>query len=542
VMLRHLFSVAFLISFATACTHVGTSSGTGGRHAYTHPHELRMADISDVTTLNPMLSADLTVSWVAELTMAFLLRWDQQNRPMPELALAVPSLSNGGISPDGKTITYHLRRGVRWSDGTPFTADDVVFTTRLVLDSKTNVVTRDGWDRITKIDEPDKYTIVYHMREAYSPSIATFFTASQYAILPKHLLEHTANINTDPYNELPIGIGPFKYVRWQRGDRIEFVANPLYWRGRPKLDRIVYRIIPNRDTIVSALQTGDVDLWPNAAPAYFLRLRNLQGYVVLRTPSYAYGHLDFNVTHSVVRDVAVRRALLLGWDRSQQREKISHGVGILQDAVVSPASPFYDRSLGFTSYNPAKANAVLDAAGWKRGPDGIRAKNGVRLNLAVVSNAGSPDTDQRIELLRANWRQIGVSLIRKNVSPALLLAPYAQGGIIFTGNFDVVFFAWFADPSGSLVPEYSCLQIPPQGENDLRWCDPVAQRAMVDFMHTFDFARQKRDNDIVQERVVDQVPTIVSAIQEELFASNSDLKNFHPNQVSFFDNMMNVDI
>jgi len=128
------------------------------------------------------------------------------------------------------------------------------------------------------------------------------------------------------------------------------------------------------------------------------------------------------------------------------------------------------------------------------------------------------------------------------VSPALLLAPYAQGGIIFTGNFDVVFFAWFADPSGSLVPEYSCLQIPPQGENDLRWCDPVAQRAMVDFMHTFDFARQKRDNDIVQERVVDQVPTIVSAIQEELFASNSDLKNFHPNQVSFFDNMMNVDI
>jgi len=540
--LRNAVVFVFVLSFATACTQVGTSSGGNGRHPYTHPHELRLADISDVTTLNPMLSADLTVTWMAELTMAFLLRWDQQNKPVPELALAVPSVSNGGISPDGKTITYHLRRGVRWSDGAPFTADDVVFTTRLVLDPKTNVVTRDGWDRITRIDEPDKYTVVYHMREAYSPSIATFFTASQDAILPKHLLQHTSNINTDPYNELPIGIGPFKYVRWQRGDRIELVANPLYWRGRPKLDRIVYRIIPNRDTIVNALQTGDVDMWPNAAPAYFLRLRSLPGEVVLKTPSYAYGHLDFNVTHPAVRDVAVRRALLLGWDRREQREKISHGVGILQDAVVSPASPFYNERLGFTQYNPAKANALLDAAGWKRGPDGIRAKNGVRLNLQVVSNAGSPDTDQRIELLRANWRQIGVSLVRKNVSPALLLAPYAQGGIIFTGNFDVVFFAWFADPSGSLVPEYSCAQIPPQGENDLRWCDPAAQRAMDDFIRTFDFARQKRDNDLVQERVVDQVPTIVSAIQEELFAHNSDLKSFHPNQVSFFDNMMNVDI
>lgn len=542
MMPPRLVSFALILALTTGCTQVGTSSGGGGRHSYTHPHELRMADISDVTTLNPMLSSDLTVSWMAELTMAYLLRWDRQNKPVPDLALAVPSLSNGGVSPDGKTITYHLRRGARWSDGAPFTADDVVFTTRLVLDPKTNVTTRDGWDRITKIDEPDKYTVVYHMREAYSPSIATFFTASQYAVLPKHLLEHTSNINTDPYNELPIGIGPFKFVRWQRGDRINLVANPLYWRGRPKLDRIVYRIIPNRDTIVAALETGDVDLWPNAAPAYVLRLRSLPGIDVLKTPSYAYGHLDFNVTHPAVRDVVVRRALLLGWDRREQREKISHGVGILQDAVVSPASPFYDQRLGFTGYDPAKANALLDAASWRRGPDGIRAKNGVRLNLDVVSNAGSPDTDQRIELLRANWRRIGVSLVRKNVSPALLLAPYAQGGIIFTGNFDVVFFAWFADPSGSLVPEYSCSQIPPQGENDLRWCDPVAQRAMDDFMRTFDFARQKRDNDIVQERVVDQVPTIVSAIQEELFAHNSDLKNFHPNQVSFFDNMMDVDI
>lgn len=540
--MRRIVALATLLVLLTGCTRIGTSSSRNTRHPYTRPHELRIVDIGDVTTLNPMLSSDVTVAWMSELTMAFLVRFDRENRPAPELATIVPSLSNGGVSPDGKTLIYHLRRGIKWSDGAPFTADDVVFSTRLILDKNTNVVTRDGWDRITAIDEPDKYTVVYHMREPYSPSIATFFAASQAAIVPKHLLQHIVNINTDPYNQLPIGIGPFKYVRWQRGDRIELVANPLYWRGRPKLDRIVYRIIPNRDTLVSALQTGDADLWPGAAPAYFPRVQALPGVTVLRQPSYAYGHLDFNITHPVVRDATVRRALLLAWDRRVQREKIAHGIGILQDAVVSPASPFYDRRLGFSEYNAAKANALLDAAGWKRGADGVRGKNGLRLNLVVVSNAGSPDTDQRIELIRAGWKQIGVSLVRKNVSPALLLAPYADGGIIFTGNFDVVFFAWYADPSGSLATEYSCNLIPPKGQNDIRWCDPVAQAALDDFLHTFDFARQKRDNDIVQERLVEQTPTIVSAISEDLFVENSDLKNFHPNQLTFFDNMMDVDI
>jgi len=520
---------------------VATSSNDA-RHPHTRAHELRVVGLGDVTTLNPMLSSDVTVAWMSELTMAFLVRFDRRNKPSPELATVVSSLSNDGVARDGKTLTYHLRHGVTWSDGAPFTADDVVFSTRLILDKRTNVVSRDGWDRITAIDEPDKYTVVYHMREAYSPSIATFFAASQPAIMPEHLLQHTANINADSYNQLPIGIGPFKYVDWKRGDRIDVVSNNRYWRGRPKLDRIVYRIIPSRDTIVSSLQTGNVDLWPGAPPAYLPRLRALPGVTIVRQPSYSYGHLDFNVTHAVVSDLAVRRALQFAWDRRTQRDKIAHGVGILQDAVVSPASAFHDASLGFTAYDPGRANALLDQAHWHRGADGIRVKNGVRLNLVLVSNAGSPDTDQRIELLRANWKQIGVSVVRKNVSPALLLAPYADGGAIFTGNFDVVFFAWFADPSGSLASAYSCKLMPPNGQNDLRWCDPVAEAALSDFLHTFDFAKQKRDNDVVQKRLVDQVPTIVSSVAEDLFVENADLRNFRPNQLTFFDDMMTADI
>ena len=209
---------------------------------------------------------------------------------------------------------------------------------------------------------------------------------------------------------------------------------------------------------------------------------------------------------------------------------------------MSPASPYFDPKIGFIPYDIGKANALLDAAGWKRGPGGIRAKNGQRLSLELVSNVGSPDTDTRIEIIRESWKEIGVDFVRKNVDPTLMFAPYSSGGTIQTGKFDVVFFAWFADASGSLAGLYSCALIPPKGQNDLHWCNPVAQAAMDDFERTYDFARQKHDDEIVQEELMRDAPTVVLNVSEDLYAYNTDLKGFNPNQVSEFDDMMNVDI
>jgi peptide/nickel transport system substrate-binding protein len=526
------------------CTRVGTSGAGGGEGAKTEPHVLRYADLGDVSTLNPLLNADLILAWLSEMTLAYLFRYDHANHPIPELALEVPSRANGGVSADGKTITFHLRKGVKWSDGAPFSADDVAFSTRVILDPKTNTVSKQGWDHIVRVDEPDKYTVVYHLREPYSPFAATYFSTggSNPAIMPQHLLAHTADINKDPYNSLPVGIGPFKYVAWRRGDRVQLEANALYWRGTPKLKRVEYRIIPNRDTVISGLQTGDFDLWPIAAGAYYPRLLRIPHITVLKQASLAFNHLDLNLARPVLRDPAVRTALRLAVDRAAMRRLVSHGVGILQDGALSPASPFFDPSIRFVGYDIAKANAVLDAAGWRRGPDGVRAKSGVRLSLLLVSNSGSPDTDTRIELLRESWKKIGVDFERKNVDPTLLFAPYHSGGIIQTGKFDVVFFAWFTDGSGNIGSLYNCNLIPPNGQNDTHYCNPRAQAALEDFERTYDPAQQKRDDDIVQEQLAADVPIIITAVSEDIFAYNSDLKGFRPNQVSMFDDMMNVDI
>jgi peptide/nickel transport system substrate-binding protein len=529
---------------AAACTKVVSTGAGERRNPTTQPHILRYGDLGDVSTLNPAFNSDLILAWMSELTMAYLIRFDHENKPIPDLATEVPTARNGGISADGKTITFHLRKGVKWSDGAPFDADDVVFSTRVILDPKTNVVSRDGWDQIARIDEPDKYTVVYRLKAPYSPFASVYFSTggSNPAIMPKHLLATTRDINKDPYNALPVGIGPFAYKAWKRGDRVVMVANPGYWRGPPKLKQIEYRITPSRDTLLSELQTGDLDMWPIAARAYYPRLLKIPGVSVVRQASFAFNHIDFNLTHPVLRDPAVRTALRLALDRRTLRDKVSHGLGILQDGVLSPASPFFDPKIRFVDFDIAKANAVLNAAGWKRGPDGIRSKNGLRLSLELVSNAGSPDTDTQIELIREWWKKIGVDFVRKNVDPRLLFAPYTDGGIIQNGKFDLVFFAWFTNPSGDMSGLYSCAQVPPNGQNDLRWCNPTAEPAMQAFKHTYEFASQKRYDDILQEELARDVPTIVIAVPEDLYAYNSDLKGFHPNQVSEFDDFMNVDI
>ncbi len=537
------------LAFAS-CTRVSTDVGTGSatgtseRNSFTHPHQLRIALQGDVSSLDTLLTTEAQANWIDNLTMAWLVRFDRDNEPIPELATIVPTQANGGISADGKSITYHLRKDAKWSDGKPFSADDVAFTTRIINDPRTNIQSRQGWDQIVRMDEPNKYTIVFHLKAPYSPFVRTAFASGggSPSVLPEHLLAHTSNINTDPYNSLPVGIGPFKFTKWARADSIEMVANPLYFRGRPKLDKITFKIIPNRDTIVAELQTGEVDLWSIAAPAYLSRLQALKGYHLLRQPSYGFGHLDLNTSHPGISDPVVRRALLLAWDRRAQRTKIGHGVGILQDSIYSPRSPYFDPKIGFTEMNPAKANALLDGAGWKRGADGIRAKNGVRLNLEVVANTGSPDTDARIELLRQDWKAIGVSFTLKEYAVNQLFASMQENGIIQNGKFDVVFFAWFPNASGDQSNIYGCKQIPPVGQNDLHWCDARADAAMQDSLATYSESRKKRDAAILQEELQQSAPTIVSTLYEDLYVENDDLKNFHPNNVSLYDDFMNVDI
>ncbi len=538
-------SVAFALAAALLLSvwpQAGNTQNAAGRaNAWTTPHVLTISDGGDMTTLNPHLSNTASVANLSEMTMAWLIKWDEHNQPYPELATEVPTQTNGGVSKDGLTITYHLRKGVTWSDGVPFDADDVVFSTAVVNDPANNEVGR--FDQIARVDEPDKFTVVYHLKQPYSPATVAFFSSccANPSLLPKHLLARYPNINDVPYNSLPVGIGPFTFERWDRSKQVVLAANPLYWRGRPKLDKIIYKIIPDRNALLSQLEAHSVDMWYQFSGAYLARIQALPAYTVFRQPSYAYNHYDFNLTHPAVSDPLVRQALRLALNRQELVDKVEHGIGVVQDSATPVNAPYFI-DLGTTPYDPAKANALLDQAGWRRGADGIRAKNAVKLDLNVATRAGTPDIDEQLELVRNDWKRIGVGLNVHHYPAALMFAPAQEGGVVNGDAWDVVTFAWAADPLGDYSAIYGCNSFPPAGQNDLRWCNQTAQGAMDALVGHYEQSQRIADLSVFMREFIKDVPSIVSFLRVDLFAYNKDLKNYHPNNITPFDNMMNVDI
>ncbi|MGZ3549216.1 MAG: ABC transporter substrate-binding protein [Vulcanimicrobiaceae bacterium] len=531
-----------------ACTKTGggIAAGDGGRvNSWTIPHVLRYSTAEDVNGLNPHLNTQGTLAYMSSMTMAWLIKWDQKNLPYGELATEVPTKENGGVSADGHIITYHLRKGVKWSDGVPFDADDVVFSVKTVMNPANNETSRSGWELIDKIDEPDKYTVRLHLKKPYSPFLVTFFSSAgaNPCVLPKHILGSLPNINNAPYNSLPVGIGPFKYKEWDRAQKVVMVADPYYFRGTPKLKEVDFEIIPNRDTVQTQLQAHALDMWYRVPGLYFTRLERQPGLAAMREPGFEFDHLDFNTAHADVSDPIVRQALEYATDRPTIRQKIGHGFGILQEEPAPSVSSYYDPALAKQKpFDIAKANQLLDRDGWKRGPDGTRSKNGVKLDLDVATNSGSQDTDNMIELVRTWWKQAGVAMTVHHYNSALLFAPANAGGILYGGKFDALFAAWGLDPFGDLSNLYACNQFPPNGQNDLHWCNHRADAATQAVYSAFTVEGRRKEDSVVMQELQNDTPMFVTTALESTFIYNQDLKNFHPGSAVPFDNMMDVDI
>lgn len=516
----------------------------GGEAVVTH-HVLTIADGSgDIPSLNPHLFTETTLGYISSMTGAWLVKYDAQNRPYPELLTVIPTQQNGGISKDGDTITWHLRKGVRWSDGVPFTADDVVFSTKVVLNPANNEVGRDGWNLITKIDEPDKYTVVYHLKHPYSPYIPTFFgsAGANPDVLPKHLLAQYPNINHVPYNSKPVGIGPFRVVIWKRADSVELEPNPYYFRGTPKLQKIVFKLIPSLDTLLTQMQTGDVELWPVVPASYIVQTKALANVHTLVRPGIFYGHLDFNVTRPLVSDVRVREAIRFAINRPEIIAKVSHGYAIAQESIVPPSMPFAPKGIPNVPYDPAKARALLDAAGWKVGPGGVRVKNGQRLALQFPYFTGVPTADAAVELIRADLHAVGIEIDTRKYAPAMFFAAYQDGGIVYAGKWDMTMFSWQGLPVADISNTLECNQIPPNGQNVLHYCNAELDKLLEEVKQTYDTQRQAQLLAQEMRIIVRDVPTIVLSVPDTGYAYSKSLIGFDPGAFTPFDQMMNVDI
>jgi peptide/nickel transport system substrate-binding protein len=320
------------------------------------------------------------------------------------------------------------------------------------------------------------------------------------------------------------------------------VPNPYYYGTQPKLKEIDFEIIPNRDTILTQLAAHELDLWVHVGGVYLARINDLSGYAALRQPAYQWGHIDFNLTHPEVADPVVRYALELATDRKTLIQKLAHGVGYLQEGVAPRTAPYYDPNIPLVPFDLAKANQLLDGDGWVRGSDGVREKNGVKLDLTFVLPVGTQNVEDMVEVLRQDWKKIGVQVSLKEYPAPMLFDTYQAGGIIYTGKFDAIFFNWYDDPIGDFSFVYSCDQIPPNGQNDLHWCNPQADAAIHRVYGDYEQAERNKDDRILFEALAKDRPQITVMGVQEGYIYNKDLKGFNPNGVSPFDSMTNVDI
>ena len=517
---------------ATGCAHVPTvaTSQAGARtgNAWTHRGLLRIANLAEPDSLDPVIGNQQIDSDLAFLWDGYLFNYSDRNKFVPELSTAMPTLANGGISRDEKTIVYHLRRGVLWQDGKPFGADDVIFTWHAIMNKKNNVPSTVGYDDIVSIEKRDTFTIAVHLKTVYAPFTSTFFvpSADPYPVLPAHLLASYPDINRVAYNSQPIGTGPFIVQRWARGSKIVFRANPLYWRGPPKLKEIWYSPVPDENTIVTQLRSHEVDLEYNATQTNYAQFQQLAGFRTVLTPFTGYAQLAINTSAPNLNDVRVRRALWYALDTKRIIADVTHGVDAPAISDQPAFSWAYAADVARYPHDAARARALLDAAGWIPGADGIRSKNGRRLALVIAGSSGSATGNAIDILVQRDWHDVGIDAIVKNYPTSLFFASFGAGGIVQNSKFDVAFYSWLngTDPDDSTL--FMCDQFPPAGQNVYRFCNAELDAAERVALDQNDRAKRTKAYRTIQRIIARDVPMIPIYFTRRISVENSDLKKY----------------
>lgn len=495
---------------------------------------LRIAIQSDLKNLNPLLNSNTTDAMVARLMFEPLVSADTKGNPVPMLAAGVPTQQNGGISKDGLTITYHLRKNAKWTDGVPVTSKDVKWSWQAIMNSDNNVISRHGYDYVNSIDTPDDYTAVVHLKEKFAPFVNTFFAESDqpYPIAPAHVLSKYPNINTIPFNSDPtVTDGPFKFVRWVHGDHIELAANDQFFMGKPGLRGIYIRIIPDENTIRNLLRTHDIDWMFQASINNYPEIKNMPGVKMVFVDVNGYEDVQLNVQRPYLQDARVRQALAYAIDKTRIIQTLTYGQ---QKAAIEDQPPFmwaFDPSLRDYPHDPAAAKQLLQQAGWTPGPDGIARKNGERLTLVLVSNGSNVTRRKEAVELQQMFRDVGVDLQIKNYQADVLFAPAGEGGILQNGKFDLSLAGWYAgvDPDDS--SQYTCANMAPKGYNYSRYCNQDMEAAQKMALENYDQPTRKKAYFRIQALLHRDVPEIFTYYQRQLQPINPNFKGFAPNPV-----------
>ena len=521
-------AVSIVASYAVlaGCVRVAPLGPASGRHAWTIPHVLRVAELSDPDHLNPYLSDMAVSSDLSSLIYSYLIVADSRGRMVGDLAVAVPSLANGGISPDGRTYVYHLRRNVTWHDGAPFTAGDVVASWEAVMNPHNNTFEHVGYDRVTSVVAASPTTVVVHLRERYPPFVSRFFTSLQEGarpVLPAHILAGRNDFNTGELATHPVGTGPFRFVSWDRGDRIVLTRFDRYFKVRPRLSRIEMRFIPDAQTVVAELEKHEIDLLATPQSSLIDEYRSIDGITIGSAPLNGLACLVINVRKPGLGDVAVRRALAVSVPYGPILHDVERDLQREPRNVLPPTALGYEQ-LPRRAYDPAAAKAILQQAGWQLGADGVRTRNGTRLAFTLETVAGFTSFARIALLLQSSLRTAGIALtIKSSAYRTLFDAPRSP---LFDGSFDLALFGGLLNWDPDLYNFLACDRWYPAGQNIYRFCDTRLDALERAGLHSDDPSRRAAIYRKAGRLIWSEVPYVPLYGGRNLIVHSSDLRNY----------------
>lgn len=529
------FCTLALLAFAfTACSKVSTGAGEGQRHSWTQPGVLRVAVQSDLKNLNPLLNSNTTDVFVERLMFEPLLTADAKGNPLPMLAEQVPTLANGGISADGLTITYHLHKGAKWTDGVPVTSRDVRWSWQAIVNPDNNVVSRHGYDYISNIDTPNANTVVVHLKRRFAPFVDSFFAESDqpYMIAPEHILARYPNINQVSFNNAPtVSDGPFKFVEWAHGDHIALERNDGFFLGRPGLRRVDVRIVPDESTTVNLLATHAIDYMFQASIENYQAIRSLPDIRIVWVNVNGYYYVQLNLARPYLNDPRVRLAIAYAIDKNELIRTLTYGTQTAATADIPDWMWAFNPQVRSYPHDPAEARALLREAGWAPGADGIMRKNDRELQLVMVTNNSSATRRKEATELQAMLREAGIGAEIKYYPGDVLYAPAGMGGILQLGKFDMTVSGWYAgiDPDDST--QFTCENFPPSGYNYSRYCNAEMQAAQNIALTRYDRASRLGAYYQIQKLLLRDNPAIFTSYLRQMEPISVDFHGFDPNPV-----------
>jgi len=518
--------IAFLLPllfFPSACSRKQETSALGsikdvkGEPAY--GDTLVEGSIGEPSILIPMLAGDSASHEVAGMIFNGLVKYDTDLSVIGDLA------ESWDVSADGLVITFHLRKGVRWADGVEFTADDVMFGYKTIIDKSTPTAYSEDFLQVKKAEVLDKHTFRVTYDKPFAPALTTW---GGLVVLPKHLLEGKDIAKTD-FGREPVGLGQYKLSKWVPGQELVLDSNHDYFEGRPYIDRFIYRIIPDRATMFLELQTGGVDMM-DLTPIQYTKqterdyFRN--EFQKFRFPQFAYTYMGFNLKHPFFRDKRVRQAIAYAIDKSEIVDVVLFGLGSPATGPYVPNTWPYNQNVPEYKYNPEKARQLLKEAGWQPNSNGIMEKDGRPFEFTIRTNMGNTLRMNTATIIQWRLAKIGIKVKIEAIEWSTFVNQF-----IDKRRFEAVILGWSIGLDPDQYDIWFSGKTKEKEFNFVSYVNPEVDALLEKGRRTYDISERKKAYFRIQEILADELPYIFLYVPDATPIVHGRFKGIKPSPI-----------